>query len=131
MESHRARHPPSSRSGTATMSCLERRTTWNSRRWPSSTRSRWHCTLPPGQPTDEISCTPTVQFPTDYPSAAWYYSMHLGQVVIDNASMITFTTTVCSSGRFHFVTKLAPEISASIRLDGANNRNQIAIYGQL
>jgi hypothetical protein len=96
------------------------------------TTVRWYCSaVEPGKSANELSCRADLEIKSNWPVTGLFDDPIVGSVWQGQGSRIEFKSIICKDGRYRFVTKLAPEISAGIPLDGADNRNQIAIYGTL
>lgn len=90
----------------------------------------FHCgAIQQGGVGDTLDCSVEVQFTSDYPSLLWFVDTYLGQPLFDNTTLVEWQGRICDGGGYQLVTKLATDLGTSVT--GANNRNQIAVYGQL
>jgi hypothetical protein len=78
---------------------------------------------------DSLDCSMQVQFPGDYPALVDFVDFYAGAPLFDNTTMVSWHGRICDDGRYQLVTKLAADLGTMV--SGANNRNQLAIYGQL
>ena len=91
---------------------------------------RFRCEgVPQNGAADGLDCSTQVEFPDDYPSLLWFVDTYAGQPLFDNTTMVSWRGRICDDGRYQLVTKLASELGTSV--EGANNRNQLAIHGTL
>ncbi len=82
-----------------------------------------------GGVADTLDCSMQVEFTGDYPSLLDFVDFYAGEPLFDNTTMVSWHGRICDDGRYQLVTKLAADLGTMV--SGANNRNQLAIYGQL
>jgi hypothetical protein len=91
---------------------------------------RFRCEgVPQNGSADGLDCSVQVEFPGDYPSLLWFVDTYAGQPLFDNTTMVSWRGRICDDGRYQLVTRLASDLGTSV--EGANNRNQLAIHGTL
>jgi hypothetical protein len=90
----------------------------------------------PDQVADGVDCSVAVVLPHDASAPEdgriiGFLERYQGHLIFGNTTMMSWRGRICADGRYQFVTKLGPEISSTIRIDGANNKNQISISGRM
>jgi hypothetical protein len=97
-----------------------------------ATTIRFRCgAIEAGGIADYLGCLGWVEAPgVEAELLRHYIDTYAGEALYDSTTVVQWHGRICRDGRYQLVTHLGPELS-SVPITAANNRNQLAIYGQL